>query len=209
MSSANRKSKPKVSPSKTLHDFDGSGVRHTSPKAMPVAHSAVVRFEIDPWNMTENYHGCIEVLESTIGKVGLAPQAEFVYAESMIRTGQIASGAERLGVLEKLHPEIPDVHRALGEALVQQGEKQRALEELHAAIQLSPRDADSHYDIGKMELEGGDPAAAIPELEAATRLLPNSEKFHQELADAYTAALRPADAQKEMETCNLLRARAK
>ncbi|HEY6374587.1 MAG TPA: tetratricopeptide repeat protein [Edaphobacter sp.] len=158
--------------------------------------------------MTGNYRGCIEALESAIGKADLAPQAEYVYAESMIKTGRIASGVEQLGALEKLHPEIPDVHRALGEALGQQGEKQRAraLEELGTAIELSPRDADSHYDLGKMELESGDTTAAIPELEAAARLMPNSEKFHQELANAYTAALRPTDAQKEMETYNLLRA---
>jgi tetratricopeptide (TPR) repeat protein len=157
--------------------------------------------------MTGNYPGCIEALAPAIGKADLAPQAEYVYAESMVRTGRIASGAERLAALEKSHPEIPDVHRALGEALAQQGEKQRAREELRTAIQLSPRDADAHYDLGKMELASGDTAAAIPELESATRLLPNSEQFHQELADAYTAALRPADAQKERETCNLLRAR--
>jgi tetratricopeptide (TPR) repeat protein len=157
--------------------------------------------------MTGNYPGCIEALESAIGKVDLSPQAEYVYAESMIKTGRIASGTERLEELEKLHPEIPDVHRALGEALGQQGEKQRALAELRTSIQLSPNDADSHYDLGKMELESGDTTSAVPELEAATRLLPNSEKFHQELADGYTAAHRPADAQKEMETCNVLRAR--
>jgi tetratricopeptide (TPR) repeat protein len=157
--------------------------------------------------MTGNYHACIDALEPAIGKTDLTPQAEYVYAESMIRTGQIAPGIERLAALEKLHPEIPDLHRALGEALGQQGEKQRALEELHTAIQLSPQDADSHYDLGKLELEGGNPAAAIPELEMAARLLPNTEKFHQELADAYTAAHRPADAQKEVETSNLLRAR--
>jgi tetratricopeptide (TPR) repeat protein len=156
--------------------------------------------------MTGNYHGCIEALQPAIGKIDLAPQAEYVYAESMIKTGRIASGVERLAALEKLHPEIPDVHRALGEALGQQREKQRALEELRTAIQLSPSDADSHYDLGKMELDTGDTAAAISELEVATRLMPNSEKFHQQLADAYTAARRPADAQKEMETCNLLHA---
>jgi tetratricopeptide (TPR) repeat protein len=157
--------------------------------------------------MTGNYHACIEALEPAIGKVDLTPQAEYVYAESMVRTGQVASGIERLRALEKLHLEIPDLHRALGEALGRQGEKQRALEELRTAIQLSPRDADSHYDLGKMELESGNPAAAIPELEMATRLLPNTEKFHQELAKAYTAAHRPAEAQKEVETSNLLRAR--
>jgi tetratricopeptide (TPR) repeat protein len=157
--------------------------------------------------MTGNYPGCIEALKPAIGKADLAPQAEYVYAESMVRTGQIAAGMERLGALEKSHPEIPDVHRALGEALGQQGEKQRALEELHTAIQLSPRDADAHYDLGKLELESDNPPAAIPELEAATRLSPANEQFHQELAKAYTAARRPADAQKELETCNLLRAR--
>jgi tetratricopeptide (TPR) repeat protein len=156
---------------------------------------------------TGNYSGCIEALDSAIGKSELAPQAEYVYAESMVMTGRIAAGIERLEALEKLHPEIPDVHRALGEALGQRGEKQRALEELHTALQLNPRDADSHYDLGKMELESGDTAAAIPELEAAARLLSNNDKFHQELAEAYTAAHRPTDAQKEMKTSNLLRAR--
>jgi predicted Zn-dependent protease len=159
--------------------------------------------------MTGNYHGCMETLQSVIGKSDLVPQVEYAYAESMIKTGQLGSGMERLGALEKLHPEIPDVHRALGEALGRQGEQQRAFEELRMAIQLSPRDAGAHYDLGKMELEGGDPAAAISELAVAVRLSPDSEEFHQELANAYTAALRPADAQKEMETYNILRQRAR
>jgi len=155
--------------------------------------------------MTDNYQGCIETLQSVIGKSDLVPQVEYAYAESMIKTGQIAQGTERLRALEKLHPEIPDIHRALGEALGRQGRQQPALEELRTAIQLSPGDADSHYDLGKMELESKDAAVAISELEAAVRLSPNSEKFHHELADAYTAALRPTDAQKEMEICNMLR----
>jgi Flp pilus assembly protein TadD len=90
--------------------------------------------------MAENYHGCTATLQSAIGKNDLVPQAEYVYAESMIRTGQIASVTERLEALEKLHPEIPDVHRSLGEALEHQGEKRKALEELRSAIQFSPRD---------------------------------------------------------------------
>jgi tetratricopeptide (TPR) repeat protein len=157
--------------------------------------------------MAGSYHGCIATLQSAIGKNDLVPQAEYVYAESMIRTGQIASGTEWLEALERLHPEIPDVHRSLGETLEHQGEKQRALEELRTAIQLSPRDADSHYDLGKMEHESGNTGAAILELETAVRLSPESEKFHQELANAYSAALRTTDAQKEVEICNVLRSR--
>ena len=156
--------------------------------------------------MIGNYPGCMETLQPVIGRPNLVSQAEYVYAESMIRTGQTGLGTERLRALEGSNPEISDVHRSLGEVLETQGEKQKALEEFRIAIHLSPRDAESHYDLGKIELEAGDTAAAVPELETAVRLSPDQEKFHRELADAYTAALRPADAEKEMETCNLLRA---
>jgi tetratricopeptide (TPR) repeat protein len=157
--------------------------------------------------MTGNYHGCIETLQTVIGKNDLAPQVQYAYAQSMIETGHIEGGVERLAALVKLHSEIPDVHRALGEALNRQGARNRAIEELRTAIQLNSGDADAHYDLGKMELEQGDTAKAISELESAVQLVPTSEKFHRELAVAYTAAFRPADAQREMEVCNKLKSR--
>jgi hypothetical protein len=49
--------------------------------------------------MIGNYHGCIETLQSVIGKADLVPQVEYVYAESLVRTKQIASGIERLEAL--------------------------------------------------------------------------------------------------------------
>jgi tetratricopeptide (TPR) repeat protein len=56
--------------------------------------------------MTANYQGCIDTLQSVIGKTNLVPQVEYVYAESLIKTGKIGPGTERLRALEKLHPEI-------------------------------------------------------------------------------------------------------
>jgi tetratricopeptide (TPR) repeat protein len=56
--------------------------------------------------MTDNYQGCIDTLQSVIGKSDLVPQVEYAYAESLIKTGQIGPGTERLRALEKLHPEI-------------------------------------------------------------------------------------------------------
>ena len=56
--------------------------------------------------MTRNYQGCIETLQPVIGKNNLVPQVEYAYAESLIKTGQVGLGTERLQVLEKLHPEI-------------------------------------------------------------------------------------------------------
>lgn len=158
--------------------------------------------------MTGNYSGCIEALRSLMGKPDLAAQVEYVYADSLVLTGQVAAGMERLQAVEKSHPEIPDVHRALGEALERLAEHERAAEELRTAVQLNPRDAESHYDLGRAELASGDATAAVTELETAVKLSPDSEKFHHELAGAYTAALRPADAQRETETTNTLRARA-
>jgi len=155
--------------------------------------------------MAGSYVNCVETLQPLIGKTELVPQVQYVYAESMIRTGHTEVGTQRLEALAKLHPEIPDVHRSLGEALTLQRQKQRAIEELQAAIRLNPRDAESHYDLGKLELDGGETTAAIPELEAAVRVLPNSERFHQELAAAYTAASRASDAQKELKICAALR----
>jgi tetratricopeptide (TPR) repeat protein len=56
--------------------------------------------------MTGNYQGCVDTLQSVIGKGDLVPQVEYAYAESLIKTGQIGPGTERLRALEKLHPEI-------------------------------------------------------------------------------------------------------
>lgn len=56
--------------------------------------------------MTGNYQGCIDTLQSVIEKTDLVPQVEYAYAESLIKTGQIGPGTERLRALEKSHPEL-------------------------------------------------------------------------------------------------------
>jgi len=45
-------------------------------------------------------------LQPVIGKSDLVPQVEYAYAESLIKTGQIGPGTERLRALKKLHPEF-------------------------------------------------------------------------------------------------------
>ncbi len=158
--------------------------------------------------LSSKYLDCVETLRP-IEKTELAPQVEYAYASSLVESGQVHVGTERLLALERLHSEIPDVHRALAEAFDRQGDQKRAIEELHAAIQLSPQDSGSHYDLGKIELSEGNSAEAIPELATAVRLSPKNKEFHHELADAYTAAHRPADAQKEMGIYAMLGGEAK
>lgn len=156
--------------------------------------------------MTRNYAGCVATVQAAEGKAAFVPQVEFVYADSLVKTGQIAAGTERLLALEGAHPEIPDVHRALGEALALRGNQERAMAELRIAIRLDGSNAASHYDLGKIELERGDTPGAIPELETAVHLAPNDAGFHEELAQAYKAAERTADQKREMDASQALRA---
>lgn len=157
--------------------------------------------------MTGDNPGCLRTLAPVIGDGTLAPQVEYVYAEALVKTGQTASGMQRLYGLEKAHPDIPDVHRALGEALRLQGSKVEAKEEFAAAIRLNPRDGQSHYDLGTIELAAGDSVAAVADLEAAVRLSPQTSSWHEELARAYQAASRPQDAQREMQAARAIQVR--
>lgn len=64
-----------------------------------------------------NYKGCIDALQPVADQTSLAPQVQYVYAESLVRTGQLDTGIARLRALNNAHPGIPDVQRALAEAL--------------------------------------------------------------------------------------------
>ena len=156
--------------------------------------------------MTNDYRGCIGALKGAGEGVTSIPQMQYIYAESLVKTGEVSSGKERLEGLEAAHPEIAEVHRGLGEVLELQGDRQKAAEELRSAILLDANDPESHYDLGRIELEIGDATAAIQELESAIRLLPGDAKFHRELAGAYKAALRMTDAGKELRIYDALRA---
>jgi predicted Zn-dependent protease len=93
--------------------------------------------------LSAKYDDCVGTLRP-IEKTELAPQVEYAYAASLVKSGQVSAGIERLLALEKTHAEIPDVHRALAEAFERQGDQKRANEELHIAAQLTPRDSGSH-----------------------------------------------------------------
>jgi Flp pilus assembly protein TadD len=131
---------------------------------------------------------------------------QFVYADSLVKTGKAAAGKQQLQALETAHPEIPDVHRGLGEAYALDGETQNAFRELRTAVGLNAGDPETHFDLGTLELKQGDTAGAITELEAAVQLRPDDPQFHRELAHAYGLAFRVADQQKELELYQKLQA---
>jgi tetratricopeptide (TPR) repeat protein len=81
--------------------------------------------------MTGNYTGSLATLQFAGEEIMSIPQMQYIYGDSLVKTGQVNAGVERLQSLEKLHPEIAEVHHALGEAFEARGEKQRAADEFH------------------------------------------------------------------------------
>lgn len=154
--------------------------------------------------MTADYSACLATLQGVETATASIPQMQYIYAESLVKTGQVSAGKDRLEALEKAHPEIAEVHRDLGDVLAVQGLSQKAREELHTAIQLNADDAETHYVLGKVELDSGNTSAAIPEFESAIRLRSTDSRFHRELATAYKLAGRAADADKELRILDTL-----
>ena len=147
--------------------------------------------------MTANYKGTIATLKGAGQDITSIEQMQFIQADSLVKTGEMAQGITQLETIEAAHPEVEDVHRGLGEAYEAQGEKAKGFAELNKAIELNGNDAEARYDMGKAEMGSGENADAIHQLEIAVRLLPDDSRFHRELARAYRLGSRIGDAQKE------------
>ena len=105
--------------------------------------------------MTQNYKACIDELKGAGEGVTSIPQMQYIYSESLVKTGEVSIGKERLEALEKAHPEIAEVHRALGEVWEIQGDCRRAIAELDKAIALNATDSETHFELDKAELKCG------------------------------------------------------
>ncbi len=156
--------------------------------------------------MTHDYASCISELKGAGEEVLSIPQMQYVYADSLVKTGEVSPGKERLEKLEAAHPEIPEVHRALGDVGEIEGDCEKALKELGTAIQLNTNDPETHHDLGKTESQCGNIGDAIQELETAVRLKPDDASYHQELSDAYERVFRMADAEREHRIAEQLKA---
>lgn len=147
--------------------------------------------------MTHDYTSCLNELKGAGAAVLSIPQMQYIYADSLVKTGEVSQGRDGLEKLEAAHPEIPEVHRALGEVWELGDGCEKALKELNTANQLNANDPETHDDLGKTESQCGNVGDAIEEFETAARLKPDDASYHQELSDAYERVFRLADAEKE------------
>ncbi|HEX3470065.1 MAG TPA: tetratricopeptide repeat protein, partial [Silvibacterium sp.] len=81
--------------------------------------------------MTADYSGTLKTLQPIEAQLTAVPQLAFVYAASMVKTGNFQGGLDRLVALEKVHPEIPDVHHELAAAYQQASRPEDAAREKH------------------------------------------------------------------------------
>ena len=79
--------------------------------------------------MTHDYPSCIRELKGAGNDVSSIPQMQYIYADSLVKTGQVSQGKDLLEKLEVAHPEIAEVHRALGEAWENEGDCEQAMKE--------------------------------------------------------------------------------
>jgi hypothetical protein len=105
--------------------------------------------------MTHDYSGCLNALKGAGDDVLSIPQMQYIYADSLVKTGQVALGKQRLETLEAAHPEIAEVHRSLGEVWVTEGDCEKAMKEFDAATQINASDFETRYDIDRAELKCG------------------------------------------------------
>jgi tetratricopeptide (TPR) repeat protein len=119
--------------------------------------------------MTGDYKGCVATLQRAGASLLSVPQVAFVYADSLVKTGQPRTGMQMLAELEKKNPAVPDVHRALGEAYAQQHQKQKAIEELREALRLNAGDQRARRDLQDVLLTPGAAPQSPPAASLAAR----------------------------------------
>jgi Tfp pilus assembly protein PilF len=125
------------------------------------------------------------------------PQLAYVYAASLVKTGNYEEGVKRLLMLEKANAQLADVHTMLGEAYANENNYKDAVRELETSIGINRDDADAYYFLGTVQLEQGDCQKAVSNLETAIRLDPSNPVSHWQLALAYRKELRSQDADRE------------
>ena len=152
-----------------------------------------------------DYAGARAVLQPIAADEATADQAKLVYAEALVKTGDIETGVELLTALEQRDTKSAGAHRALGEALALDNNAERARQELETAIRMDPEDAQAYDALGRLELAEGDATAAVASLEHAVKLATQRGDLHHDLAIAYRQASRPEDAAREMQQYEALR----
>jgi tetratricopeptide (TPR) repeat protein len=93
--------------------------------------------------MLKDYPAVLETLRPIVQDISTNPQLAYMYAQSLVLTGDYDRGVASLQRLSSANPSVPEIHRALGEAYATHGDYQSATEELRVALQLNAADSEA------------------------------------------------------------------
>ncbi|MDW5266143.1 MULTISPECIES: tetratricopeptide repeat protein [Acidobacteriaceae] len=97
--------------------------------------------------MLSDYRGAIDTLSSLGAQLNIVPLLAYAYAESLVKTGDVGLGVDRLEHLEEVDPSLAIVPVALGEAYAGQKQYQKAEVQLRMALRMNPADKNAKYNL--------------------------------------------------------------
>lgn len=95
----------------------------------------------------KRYSEAVQILKPMESQIGSDARLDYIYAESLVKSGEVAVGISRLQALEQAMPKLFDVHMALGEAYSQRGDHSSAVRELRTALELNPSDVNAQREL--------------------------------------------------------------
>lgn len=109
----------------------------------------------------KDYAGTVQTLRPIEQELGSTPQLDYMYAQSLVLTGDYDRGVGRLQRMSIADPSIAEVHRALGEAYASHGDYQQAKAELSTALHLNAADSEANDQLALVltQLEKKSPTA--------------------------------------------------
>ncbi len=113
--------------------------------------------------MTKEYAKARDALAPVMQSGNVTDEMAFIYADCLVKTGQLPEGIARLKALAAKLPQEEDLRRALGEAYAANGDTARAVEELQMAEKLDGKDTQVHADLAAVYKKMGRLADAARE----------------------------------------------
>lgn len=120
--------------------------------------------------------------------VTLAPgsyRTHELMAQTYENSGDNDKALAEYRIAEKLNPNLPGLHFAIGHLLSVSGDTTQAIAELQGELHLNPDHAEANAELGTILVAQHEPDKALPYLQKAIQLQPGLSIVHQELGRAY------------------------
>jgi Flp pilus assembly protein TadD len=120
--------------------------------------------------LTRDYGRAAKVLAPIAYRVDAAPALAFMYAQSLVDSGEYENGIAQLRELSARDTQNASYHRVLGKALTHSKSYTEAAQELKSALRIDPSDVQTKYDLALTLVQIGKADEAQTQLEELAQL---------------------------------------